>query len=328
MVTARRDQCPVCRYRWRLRMDGTLQAHHLYSGSERQPECEGSGKPPAQEECRPVGYKTARRIIVAGDWHGNTAWARKVIRRAKTLLADEEPRIILHLGDFGVWPGPGGQSYLAGVSDALKSADAVLWFVDGNHEAFPLLHDKADQNRRMLLGSIGEGEIAPGIYWQPRGTRWLWHGRTWLALGGGVSLDKAIRTEGRDWWPEEEITDDEEYAAIESGRADVMVTHDCPARVTHTFPPRPPFWDLADLARSDAHRERLQRVVDAVQPSHLMHGHLHIGYQRVTDFGYGPVQVTGLDRDGAKWNYAVLDVKTMEWEARVTHSGPVREASR
>lgn len=149
-MTATRGQCPVCRYRWRLRKDGTLQSHHLYSGSERQPECEGSGKPPAQEECRPVGYKTAQRIIVAGDWHGNTAWARKVIRRAKTLLADEEPRIILHLGDFGVWPG--GQSYLAGVSDALKSADAVLWFVDGNHEAFPLLHYKADQNRRMLLG--------------------------------------------------------------------------------------------------------------------------------------------------------------------------------
>ncbi len=45
-MSTKRGQCPVCRYRWRLRRDGTLQAHHLYSGSERQPECEGSGKPP------------------------------------------------------------------------------------------------------------------------------------------------------------------------------------------------------------------------------------------------------------------------------------------
>lgn len=41
-----RGQCPLCRFRFRLRRDGTLQAHHLYCGSERQPECAGSGKPP------------------------------------------------------------------------------------------------------------------------------------------------------------------------------------------------------------------------------------------------------------------------------------------
>ena len=45
-MTAGRGQCPVCRYRWRWRKDGTLQPHHLYSGSERRPECEGSGKEP------------------------------------------------------------------------------------------------------------------------------------------------------------------------------------------------------------------------------------------------------------------------------------------
>jgi hypothetical protein len=46
MSAPKRGQCRTCRYRWRLRKDGTLQAHHLYSGSERQPECEGSRKPP------------------------------------------------------------------------------------------------------------------------------------------------------------------------------------------------------------------------------------------------------------------------------------------
>ena len=58
------------------------------------------------------------------------------------------------------------------------------------------------------------------------------------------------------------------------------------------------------------------RVVDAVQPSHLLHGHLHRSYQRTCDFGYGPVEVTGLDcdeGDGANW--AVLNVKSMTWEA-------------
>jgi hypothetical protein len=267
-----------------------------------------------------MGYRDARRIVVAGDWHGNTDWALHVISMAAARLDDRNPlasRIILHLGDFGIWPGDAGEKYLRQVSEALRDADMTLWFVDGNHEAFPLLHKTVERNKALMLGgAIGETEIAPGIYWQPRGTRWVWHGRRWLALGGGVSLDKAIRTEGKNWWAEEEITDEQAGSAIADGHADVMVTHDCPAGVRHTFPPPPPFWDVRDLARSDAHQERLQRVVDAAQPSHLMHGHLHRSYQRVCDFGYGPVEVTGLDcdeGDGANW--AVLDVKSMTWEA-------------
>ena len=257
-----------------------------------------------------------RRIMVAGDWHGNAAWAKKVIWEAKTLLAGEETRIILHLGDFGVWPG--GENYLTQVAFALDQADARLWFADGNHEWFPrLAAQRRDAERcrdqNLPLVAVDAYDV---IWHLPRGHRWTWHGRTWLALGGGVSLDRAIRTEGRTWWPEEEITPEQAAKVIVDGGADVMVTHDCPSGVRHTFPPPPSFWDARDLARNDAHRELLQRVVDAVQPSHLMHGHLHRSYQRTSDFGYGPVEVTGLDcdeGDGANW--AVLDVKTMEWDS-------------
>jgi calcineurin-like phosphoesterase family protein len=241
------------------------------------------------------------RILVAGDWHGNTRWAQHVIGEAGALLADEEQRIILHLGDFGIWPGLDGTLYLNGVLGACLAHDVQVLFVDGNHEDFTRIEDFR----------IRDGQL---VSWLPRGYRWEWHGRTWLALGGGVSLDKAIRTEGRDWWPQEEITSAQAWDVITAGPADVMVTHDCPGGVVHAFPPPPPFWDLRDMARSAAHRERLQRVVDVVRPSHLLHGHLHIGYQRTADFGYGPVEITGLDRDGEKWNYAILDTRTMEWE--------------
>jgi Calcineurin-like phosphoesterase len=253
------------------------------------------------------------RVLAAGDWHANTRWARHVIREAKALLADEDRRIILHLGDFGIWPGEEGRDYLFRVSAALDQADAELWFVDGNHEDFSRLDAEKERAPWMARGSrtpipIGSGSAAIGarISWLWRGFRWEWHGRTWLALGGGVSLDKGRRTEGKDWWPQEEITAGQER--------DVMLTHECPSGVTHTFPPPPSWWDPADLARNDAHRERLQRVVDAVRPLHLMHGHLHIGYQRMCDVGFGPVQVTGLDCDGKEWNYAILDARSMEWE--------------
>jgi hypothetical protein len=240
-----------------------------------------------------------RRIIVAGDWHGNAEWAVRVIKAAKRMLRDEPKPLILSLGDFGIWPGGAGRVFLREVQTVCAELGVRIWFLDGNHEWFPQLARFRDGDPR----------------WLPRGSRWNWHGRTWLALGGGVSLDRAIRTEGRDWWPEEEITVGQAAEAIAGGPAHVLVSHDCPSGVTHTFPPAPRFWDLADLARSGRHRERLQEIAGAVQPGWLLHGHLHKAYQRVADLGYGPVEVTGLDRDeGDGPNWAVLNVKTMRWE--------------
>ena len=52
-----------------------------------------------------------------------------------------------------------------------------------------------------------------------------------------------------------------------SGHADVMVCHDCPSGVAHTFAHPPADWAPEDLARNDAHRRRVQRIVDAVMPT-------------------------------------------------------------
>jgi Calcineurin-like phosphoesterase len=252
-----------------------------------------------------------RRVLAAGDWHGNRDWALNVVNRVPQLLPDEQTRLILHVGDFGIWPGVAGRRYLDSVSAVLDQVGAQLWFVDGNHEDFVQLAQMA-----AAIVPDGRIEIRPNIFHLPRGYRWEWHDLSWLACGGGVSLDKAGRTEGIDWWPQEEITSGQEAAVIAGGHADVMVCHDCPSAVTHTFPSPPSWWALVDLARNDAHRERLQRIVDAVRPAHLMHGHLHRAYQRTCDFGYGPVHITGLAADGSLRNFAVLDVESLTWKLR------------
>jgi Calcineurin-like phosphoesterase len=259
----------------------------------------------------PAAGVAPSQVLVAGDWHGNRYWALNVIHRVPQLLAGERRRLVLHLGDFGIWPGDEGRRYLAAVSMALGQVNAELWFVDGNHEDFTQLAQTA-------IGAVSDGRVPvrPYLYHLPRGHRWNWHGRRWLACGGGVSLDAAMRRRGYDWWPQEEITGEQEATIIGGGPADVMVCHDCPAGVCHVFPPPPSEWSPADLTRNDAHRERLQRIVDAVRPAHLMHGHLHRAYQRTCDFGSGPVRVTGLGTDGSIRNFAVLDVTNMEWALR------------
>jgi hypothetical protein len=303
-VTAKRGRCPVCRYSYRLKASGTIQRHRLYCGNELLPDiCRGS-------EMMPLGADGGgpRRIMVAGDFHGNTAHALGVVRAAAGLLRDEPLKLIVQAGDFGLWPGGGG--YIRALSRELDTRGVTLWFADGNH-------DDHGQLRELHARERGPVAVDPdGRIWHlPRAHRWNWHGRTWLALGGGVSLDRAIRAEGRDWWPEEEIAEDQAAEAVEGGPAHVMVTHDAPSRVTYSFPPPPPFWAARDLARSDRHRERLQDVVNQVRPGWLAHGHLHLASQRLAEFAYGSCEVTSLDRDGGRGpNWAVLDVKTMRWE--------------
>jgi hypothetical protein len=260
------------------------------------------------------------RVGVAGDWHGNTAWAVKTVGKISALLPRDSPRVILHLGDFGIWSGRDGREYLSRLDAALADASADLCFVDGNHEDFPLL-------ARLRPGPDGREQVTERIWHLPRGYRWRWHGRDWLALGGAVSLDRAVRTAGVDWWPEEEITRRQAASVMEAGPADVMITHECPAGVEHTFPPLPTSWSPADLRRSDAHRALLREVVLAVQPRWLMHGHLHLSYQRRVDLGYGPIEVTGLDRDGARsGNWAILDTASMRWLR--FHGKPISNAIR
>src|ERR1700722_6029730 len=75
----------------------------------------------------PTAGDGPRRIVVAGDWHGNEEWAVSVIRRVPTLLAAESQRLILHLGDFGIWPDKAGLVYLDQVSKVLAEVDAELW---------------------------------------------------------------------------------------------------------------------------------------------------------------------------------------------------------
>lgn len=244
------------------------------------------------------------RIAVAGDWHGHTAWARRVVRECAEIGGVS---LILQLGDFGVWPGRQGKRYLDQMEEVCAQYGVEVWFVDGNHEDFSQLLSKPKDE-------LGRGVVRPHLLHLPRGYRWTWDGRTWLALGGAASIDKALRHEGRDWWPEEELTREQAQAALEAGPADVMVCHDYPAKVKPQFGPRPAAWAVEDVLRSEAHSRLVQEVVDAVRPGYVLHGHLHRAYQRVVDMGWGEVEVTCIDCDGSNLNWAYLDTQTMAWE--------------
>jgi hypothetical protein len=249
-------------------------------------------------------------VVVAGDWHGDIPWSLSVVAKLPELLPGEYPRVLLHAGDFGVWTNDDSDAFLDQLNSSLGRSEGIIYFIDGNHEDHRYLH--------YLAGTpnpTAPVQLRDRIFWLPRGYRWTWHNRTWLALGGAVSLDQADRTSGIAWFPEEEITEAQGRRIMEDGPADVMLTHDAPARVPLRLDPTGDGWDRDALARSASHRERLQTVVDAVKPSYLIHGHYHLEHLSVTGMAYGPLTAVGLDKNNARsGNFRVLDVRAMVFQ--------------
>ena len=243
------------------------------------------------------------RVLLAGDWHGKLGWALTVVDHAAAVHAE----VIVHVGDFGIWQGGAGMKYLRRLDQRLSERGLRLVFVDGNHENFDLL-DTYPRRRD------GTAEIRPTITHLPRGYRWSWHDQSWLALGGATSVDRDLRTPGRDWWAREEITMAQATAAAGGGHADVLICHDAPAGVA-ALEARLALNALglpADVLRgSQSHRELVRGVVEKVSPEHLWHGHYHWAYRDELVLGDGHrVQVRGLDMDGTTMaaNTEILDL--------------------
>lgn len=200
---------------------------------------------------------------------------------------------VVHLGDFGLWPGRDGAQYLADLTERLARLRMALYWVDGNH----------DDHAALAATTLADGvhPITDRIVHLPRGFRWTWHGRVWLAAGGAVSIDRNSRIPTRSWWPEEVLSDADVGTCITSGPVDVVVSHDCPAGVpTVEALVGDPAWNLPPDIEADsaANRRRMRAIVDAVRPRELYHGHYHATYREPLVLGDGhTVDVTGLDCD-------------------------------
>lgn len=211
---------------------------------------------------------------VMGDTHGNVLWTTGAIRR----LSERGVNRILHLGDFGVWPGPSGEKYLRRVNAALSETDSLMVVTLGNHENYNRLE------KSLGPASLdGDFQQLPGydrILFAARGQHWNWEGVEFCSLGGANSIDRHYRTPHVDWWPQESISLGDVYRTIEAGTADIMLTHDCPEGVPilgelaqHS---EDAGWSAEALKYAQESRVMLRQAVDAVRPELLLHGHYHV----------------------------------------------------
>lgn len=236
-----------------------------------------------------------RKIMVLGDTHGNSAWVNRVLKRAEFLGCDT----VIQVGDFGMWEHMDDGEFLNAVSNWSTKRNIEFYWIDGNHENFDMLFDKYQSNEQFW-------PIRHNLYYIPRGTVWEWEGFTFAGMGGAVSIDRDSRIEGRSWWRQEQIRN-EDVQALEDNLGDMWVdflfTHDAP------FLPDTGRNNYKDDPISDGHRRAMDYVVHLAHPRHHFHGHYH--YFHRTEYALADgwkVDTIGLGCDGMPDCHAVLEV--------------------
>lgn len=222
------------------------------------------------------------RIGVLGDVHGSL----RVMERAFVAARKAGLDTIVQVGDFWIYDNPREVAKLT--RRAKVHGISSILFLDGNHENYSYLDGKHSHPGAFTIpGSDGV------VRYLGRGTPVAFGGTGSLGgviLGGAVSADRFLtgrdsagrrikpRVEGKDWFPEEAITDADVGRAISAGGT-VLFSHDAPHDVM----------ELHDLTRGDdihpqslvddaASRSRLTTVWNSLGESGrvIFHGHFNV----------------------------------------------------
>lgn len=248
------------------------------------------------------------KIMILGDTHGNTNEAILAVQNAAVLDIDT----IIQCGDFGLWDHKkAGVEFLDALNAELMDNGIMLVWLDGNHENFDRLDWYVKNNPRNQYGQVF---IRSNIVYSPRGCKFkVTRDKTFMTVGGAVSVDKAWRKPHISWWAQEELTDAQLDKIIRNheaspGKVDYLFTHDCPSNA--------PFKGRRkDDLDSVAHRQRMDKLGECIKPTLWFHGHMHTKYDGYDFPTYEPTtKVYGLEMDEMRWNWGILDTETDDFE--------------
>ncbi len=221
---------------------------------------------------------TMGRVLITGDVHGMFGHLNSLINKKRNDL-----EAVVCLGDFGYWPRAG-----VFTPDSVKPGGVPLYWLDGNHEDFDAL--------RAFRAEHGD-EVSPGVRYVPRGTVLELGGFRCLFIGGAESIDRASRTLGWSWFPDESISQADLGRALDavrdSGGVDAVFSHTCPRE----FGVLGERYDKA----GDPSRAALSELLAVARPKLWYFGHWHVrrGGQ------YGATQWTALHfaPESGWWTY-------------------------
>ena len=199
-------------------------------------------------------------IYITGDTHGDIDYKKLLTLKERNLSYDD---YLIICGDAGIcWSPQTFQYHL----DLYNDIGCTVIFIDGNHENFNML------NQCPLVEYLGAlmHQIDKHIFHVLRGEIMTIDNKSFLCVGGAISLDKMYRTPYVNWWPEEEITYHDIDNALNNlekvnSKVDFVITHCCD---THTV-------IKAFGFRRDICTDQLTFIDKVVNYKHWFFGHYH-----------------------------------------------------
>ena len=216
-------------------------------------------------------------IIATGDLHGD--WGP-----LNNLMNKKKPDVVFVCGDFGWWPKLDVNRPVLYTKQApwnhkgLKvPKNTTVYWCDGNHEDHESINELV-RAASFYVHGCGGIAVYPGVVYMPRGhTICLPDGRVVLFFGGAYSVDKDIRTPGRDWFSEEIPSYQQfETAMSHTSRIDIVVSHTAPTEWIPNV--------LHGEKFRDSTRGMLSEILQRYRPKLWYHGHWHT---RKTGRAYG-----------------------------------------
>lgn len=251
------------------------------------------------------------RVLIVGDTHCDTRFAREVTKAARA----SGVQAIIQLGDFCLRL---DDSFLSPWRNWLREdEDRSMFWLDGNHDDHGYIDDV------IMDGEVPDNPVehfTKRMFYCPRGSVTKLGDATVQFIGGAYSIDKSRRTAGFDWWPQEMLTDAQVDFAIENGHGvDIICSHDCPN--TTWFGNKLKDGDYKVDPASAQNRNRLSEVVYQVSPITVFHGHYHDAYEATVRSSRLVTEVIGLGaniKHGPNGSYRVPvvfgdNVRLAEW---------------
>lgn len=190
--------------------------------------------------------KNTMMYRLIGDVHGKWASYKDII--------DNSPYPTIQVGDYGLG------FYNLDVSDE-PMYDYVFGEDNQKHTFIRGNHDNPETCKQMP-NWIKDGSIADNT----------------MFVGGAWSIDHAWRTEGIDWWADEELSNEELYRIVEMysvAKPEIMITHDCPQSVSTKW-----IIEKGFAMGGNAYKTRTAQALDAMLSLHVpklwIFGHWHV----------------------------------------------------
>lgn len=100
-----------------------------------------------------------------------------------------------------------------------------------------------------------------------------------MFVGGAYSIDKEFRTEGRDWWADEELSVNELYNIYDKyllEKPEIMICHEFPEHITNFFP-------LVKWECPSRTRDCFDAMFEKHKPKLWIGGHWHLEFDQIID---------------------------------------------